>query len=161
MSTDKNKKRRKKLIIKITIIVAAATAAAVWLALYLSHTYWVGYGGSSGYYCKDTYLDGGTWQGEYSKKTRVHVVCSIEAGGICIEYTDKAGNIAAKYEYTESGEYLITFDNDDPLFYYDHHYALTEDTVAAVETHKEIKESNFDWIYRKIQSELRFLFYGW
>lgn len=134
----KSRKKRKIIIILSVFIVILAG-----LTIYFSQEYWQDTYGIEGYCSKETYLEGGTGSYEYSKDTRVHYVYMIEAGGMHYELTDKEGNIVYEMDVTESCEGYIPFDNETPELYYDHGYALSEDTRAGVDITVQVKVSNF------------------
>lgn len=139
--------------------VIAVLAAAGGMAVYLTRTQWSAVFGSEGNFSKDTYLGGGTGKHEYTKHIKIHYQYIIIAGSMRFELTDESGQVVYGMDITESCEGEITFDNEIPQVYYDHEYALSEDTVAysSLEWYKEY--SNFILLFYGIRARLRDFLY--
>lgn len=146
---------------KTVIILLSGIIILIGLIIYFSQKQWYNRDGWEGCYSKDTYLIGGVGNHEYSKNTRIHYTYVIESGGMHFELKDEDGNIIYEVDITESGDGYITFENNEPMTYYDHEYALSDDTVAYVDTYVQVQKSNFEMFLHRLNQMTNYKLFGY
>lgn len=138
--------KKKKFFIYIFILCVISIV----LLFYFSQSKWYKTRGSSGSYSKDTYLEDGEGMGEYNDKIRIYYNYAIETGGIHFELVDKNGKKVYEIDITESSSGYMTFEDLPSGIYYEHEYALTQDTVATSDKWWEQRITNFQRLLMKV-----------
>ncbi len=150
-----NKENKKKLFKFFAVIVILL----VIILLFVSHfrkTEWVMERGMRGEYSKETYLESGTAECEYDDDMRIYYSYIISSGSMCFQLTNENGEIVYNMVVDESCEGYIYMSDIGSGVFYDHEFALSEDTKAISYTEIQRKRSNWE----KFLNRLRNYFQG-
>ncbi len=150
-----NKENKRKLfkIFAVIVILLVITLLAV---LYFRKTEWIMDVGAEGQISKETYLDGGTGEWEYDADMRIYYRYNISSGSMCFQLTNENGEIVYNMVVDESCEGYIYMSDIGSGVFYDHEFALSEDTKAISYTEIQRKRSNWE----KFLNRLRNYFQG-
>ncbi len=150
-----NKENKRKLfkIFAVIVILLVITLLAV---LYFRKTEWIMDVGAEGQISKETYLDGGTGEWEYDADMRIYYRYNISSGSMCFQLTNENGEIVYNMVVDESCEGYIYMSDIGSGVFYDHDFALSEDTKAISYTEIQRKRSNWE----KFLNRLRNYFQG-
>lgn len=150
-----NKENKKKLFkfFAVIVILLVITLLAV---LYFRKTEWIMDVGAEGQISKETYLDGGTGEWEYDADMRIYYRYNISSGSMCFQLTNENGEIVYNMVVDESCEGYIYMSDIGSGVFYDHDFALSEDTKAISYTEIQRKRSNWE----KFLNRLRNYFQG-
>lgn len=142
-------KKYPKMIIPIAIVIAVSiTILAV---CYFRKTEWVTERGTEGQFSRETYLDGGTGEWEYDDDMRIYYRYNILSGSVCFQLTDENGDVVYNMVIDESCEGYIYMSDIGSGVFYDHEFALSEDTQATSYTEIQRKRSNWEKFIKQIK----------
>lgn len=147
--SKENKKKNIKIIIISTVVIFMVIT--LFLIHYFRKTEWVMDRGAEGTLSKETYLDAGTGEWEYDDDMRIYYRYNILSGSVCFQLTDENGDVVYNMVIDESCEGYIYMSDIGSGVFYDHEFALSEDTQATSYTEIQRKRSNWEKFIKQIK----------